>query len=281
MPPRWRIPLTVLITLLSLGVLRTPIFSAEAPTFSNLPATLDVSQEMTIDVNFAGDPRYYATKTYYLRGVFYQVDSQYCSFTQNNVGEWINSASDVTKLFKFDTNEVGSWSGQLKVKVDQDSSHFNGAGSYFFKVGRYTTGGSANWSDAQTLTITAPPPPPSDNPPPPEPDSPEENSPTNDSNSSNEETPEETVSTEQVNGEEEIVGLVAGATTKNPNTTKIASINLGTVLVATPPYEIIPATPSSSPSAKSSLTPWFIGGGVLLIAGGVVLLAWKRYNTRV
>ena len=120
----------------------------------NLPSLLDQSQELEADVflecSGCGDS--------YLRGVFYPDGTKYFGLTQNNQGQWIGTVSDKTQYFKVVQGDLseGSWSGKLKVKPDAGDSSYSGPGNYFFKVGRYTAGGSATWSNEASLSISGP-----------------------------------------------------------------------------------------------------------------------------
>ena len=125
----------------------------------NLPSSVDQSQEFQVDVNFSCPN----CSDSYLRGVFYPSGTSYFGYTQDNSGNWSNaSGSNCTSFFKIaqtDLNQFGSWSGQLKFKLDTQSSYYNGPGEYLFKVGRYTSSCSSPlWSSEVTIAVTGPTP---------------------------------------------------------------------------------------------------------------------------
>jgi hypothetical protein len=158
------------ITIL-LGFLRPEIIRASSFTFSGAPSTIHDETPFEVDVQLAtGDSN--KQKVNYLRAVFFAADStKYFGYTQSASGEWGNSASQKDTLFAITLNEEGSWSGKIRSKVDLNSSYYNDSGTYYFKVGRYTSEAdtSAQWSDnATSILITAkfsptpePPPKPS------------------------------------------------------------------------------------------------------------------------
>ena len=133
-------------------------------TFSNPPKSLNEDEEFEIDVSFVGESKTYASKKYFLRAVFSEKDStKYFGYTHNGKESWGNSGSDKSLLLEITTNDEASWSGKLKVKPDVTSSNFSGEGTYFLKVGRYTSqnDSSADWTDQEEevfISYTAPSP---------------------------------------------------------------------------------------------------------------------------
>lgn len=140
--------------------------AAVAPQFTDLPPSITVDQEIEILSSLAGDKKYYANKTYYLRGVFYKTGTSYFGLVQNNNGDWIGNESDRTKFYEIQTDSEGSWSGKLRVKADSENSNFKGNGGYYFKVGRYTSASdsSADWSGEQAVEIGGVSPTPTESP---------------------------------------------------------------------------------------------------------------------
>lgn len=135
--------------------------AATAVSFGSLPASIDQSQELELDValvctNCTGDS--------FIRGVFYPGGTSYFGFTKDNGGSWINAAGgSCTQYFKVAVTDLkdGSWSGKIRVKPDTGSSLFSGPGDYLFKVGRYTGScGTPTWSGELTVAITGPTPTP-------------------------------------------------------------------------------------------------------------------------
>lgn len=129
---------------------------------SNVPATVDQSQEFQADVGFACPS---CTSDSYLRGVFYPSGTSYFGYTEDNSGNWSNapggSCTTFFKISQTDFDKQGSWSGKLNFKPDAQSAYYNGPGEYLFKVGRYTSSCSSPlWSTETTIAITGPTPTP-------------------------------------------------------------------------------------------------------------------------
>ncbi|MBF8249748.1 MAG: hypothetical protein HW400_349 [Candidatus Levybacteria bacterium] len=123
---------------------------AVSVVISTPSSSLDNSQVLEVDtflqcLGSCGDS--------YLRGVFFQTEGDYSSFTQNISGEWIGSTSDRTSYFKITSSDLvqGTWSGKLRLKFDSSQSN----GNYFVKVGRYTgtVGSAATWSNFYPILI--------------------------------------------------------------------------------------------------------------------------------
>lgn len=129
---------------------------------SNLPSSIEKDQEFEIPVNLTGA----AVNTInYLRAAFYHESSttSYFGYTFNHEHNWYNgspSPIDPHKFLQISINPEGSFSGMLRIRTDIESSHFNGEGAYFLKVGRYTANADtpSDWSNAVSLTIHAPSP---------------------------------------------------------------------------------------------------------------------------
>lgn len=141
-----------------LGFLRPEAVQASSFTFSGAPSTIHDETPFEIDVQLATDDSN-KQKINYLRAVFFAADStKYFGYTQSASGDWGNTASQKDTLFAITLNEEGSWSGKIRSKVDLNSSYYNDSGTYYFKVGRYTSESdtSAQWSDNSTpILITA------------------------------------------------------------------------------------------------------------------------------
>lgn len=144
--------------ILLLGFLRPQITFASSFTFSGAPTTIHDETPFEVEVQLATDDSN-KQKINYLRAVFFAADStKYFGYTQSANGQWGNSASQKDTLFAITLNEEGSWSGKIRSKVDLNSNYYNDSGTYYFKVGRYTSESdtSAQWSDNSTpIFITA------------------------------------------------------------------------------------------------------------------------------
>lgn len=134
-------------------------------TISNTPASVDQSQEFSVNVALSCS----GCSDSYLRGVFYPSGTSYFGYTQDNTGNWSNSpGSACLSYYKVSQTDLvgGSWSGTLKFKADKDSTFYNGPGEYLFKVGRYTASCSSPsiWSNETTIAITGSTPTPTSGP---------------------------------------------------------------------------------------------------------------------
>lgn len=134
----------------------SPIFAADI-SFSNSPPTIQKDQEVVIDVSLSGAA---SNTVNYIRAAFYHADSPTSYFGQvfNHQNTWYNgtpSPIDAKQFLEVQVNNDGAWSGQLKIKVDTDSSYFKGNGQYFLKVGRYTASATSvsNWSSPSQIEI--------------------------------------------------------------------------------------------------------------------------------
>src|SRR3989344_1893924 len=146
----------LLYSALFLFLFSSKVFAAEI-SVSNVPSTIDQSQEFELDVEFScpgcGDS--------YLRGVFYPSGNSYFGYTQDNSGNWSNaSGSNCNTYFKIGETDLtdGSWNGKLKFKPDVENAYYSGPGEYFFKIGRYTPscGSPSVWSSEKIITISGP-----------------------------------------------------------------------------------------------------------------------------
>ncbi|MEO8581283.1 MAG: lamin tail domain-containing protein [Patescibacteria group bacterium] len=116
-------------------------------TYSAPPAETDVDHPFTLDVTLSGADQ---TAEYYIRGVFYkQNTTQYFGLTQNNDGNWQTDTNLVTQFYKI----TGNGTNTITFKPDTHSSDLIPNTSYFFKVGRYTPGGSLTWSEQTPAVV--------------------------------------------------------------------------------------------------------------------------------
>ncbi|MBU1322720.1 hypothetical protein KKE75_01545 [Patescibacteria group bacterium] len=218
--------------------------------FENLPTSVDEDNPFEVKINLIDAPK---ETVYYFRGVLFEAGkTSYFGYTYNHLGQWHNAPSEPTKFLEITTSPEGSWSGQLKVKADINSSYFKGEGEYEFKVGRYTAAGNfGSWSDntAAIKIIYTPPPSPSPSPsaspspaaspfpspsPSPSPTPIPSKSPSPKPSPSPEESlmPESATPTGEVLGENE-ASPTAETKKKNPLTLSFILIGLGITLLAT------------------------------------------------
>ena len=163
---------TVLLSfcLLSLFIVFSPsrIVSAAGFTLSSAQTSINVGDEFNVNVNFSISVA--NGTTYYLRGAFYQTSGNYCGFTWNG-SSWYNgpyTANNGWQQLLAVTINQSSWSGQLKAKIDPSDGNCQVSGNYYFKIQRYTSGGSSSFDDQNSLslnvTIPTPTPTPTNTP---------------------------------------------------------------------------------------------------------------------
>ena len=72
-----------------------------------------------------------------------------------NDGSWYSGSDDRGLWYSFLTDELGTWTGVIELKVDPEQSNYKGPGMYELKVGRYTKSGSsaAQWSESVAIEI--------------------------------------------------------------------------------------------------------------------------------
>ncbi len=120
---------------------------------SNIPSQInsDKSFNVSTSLSLPSSPNSHL----YLKGAFKKSDSSNY-FGQTKVsGSWVKNGANYSSQFKITTDDQGSWSGNLEVKVDNEDSGFSGSGDYIFKLGRYSASGSGpTWSNELTINIT-------------------------------------------------------------------------------------------------------------------------------
>lgn len=142
-----------------------PAYAAISFTISNPQQQGD---EVTIDVSLSRLTSSSCNEgSCYLQAAFTQPSPiRYFGFTKNQSGEWYEyiSSPDLSYMhstfFSFQPID-GSWSGQLTLKVNYESSNYKGPGQYNIKAWRYS-GKSTNPSgntDTLSIDIEGPPTP--------------------------------------------------------------------------------------------------------------------------
>jgi len=116
-----------------------------------VPSLISTADEFEVGVGLTGLGK---NTTYYLKGCFYQITTNYFGFTWNGI-EWIGNSDSYLKQPSVTTDSEGAATINLKIKVDTNDSGFAGPGNYNFKVARYTPSGSLSWSSDFPITITA------------------------------------------------------------------------------------------------------------------------------
>lgn len=263
--------LPIIISVYLLLLLATPVYAATVG-LSNVPASTNDEQEFAVAVTVSGAA---ANTTNYLRAAFYSevAPTSYFGYTFNHLGNWYNgspSPIDPHQFLQIQIGADGTWSGELKAKVDTEDSDFKGSGNYNFKVGRYTASGTSvsDWSASSLVSITITTPSPSPSPSPSPTSSPNAKSPSP--------TPKSTKT-------------LAKSPSPNPQAqsskTQSAAV-LGSKLestpTATPSASPLPsASPSPSPkteqrSNKTKTATILTGSGLVLIAAALAAFLWRR-----
>lgn len=116
-------------------------------TFSTNQITITPDQEITAQVTLSLQGQ--ANKTYYVEGAFKKDDgTNYFGLTWNNQIWTPYTASNQSTLLQIITDQNGSWTGELRIKLDEQSSFYTGPGNYLLRLKRFTsTGSSSSWSD--------------------------------------------------------------------------------------------------------------------------------------
>lgn len=141
----------IALGIICFNLLVRPALAALQLTFSSLPDSVDADNQFAADVSLVDAPQ---LKKYYLRAALFEAGkTSYFGYTFNHLGNWNNQPSDFVNYLEINTNDQGSWSGQLKAKADLGSTYFKGGGEYQFKIGRYTEGGSLSWSDNEDSLV--------------------------------------------------------------------------------------------------------------------------------
>ncbi|HMS22514.1 MAG TPA: hypothetical protein PKA38_02000 [Candidatus Levybacteria bacterium] len=130
----------------------SPVF-ASSLILSSQQTNLSSSDEFIVNAGFNISTS--DGTSYYLRGVFFKEGtSNYCGYTWNG-NSWYNgpySGGGFGQLLPI-TVYQGSWSGQLKAKIDSADAGCQSSGTYNFKIQRYTGGGSSSFDDQNNLTV--------------------------------------------------------------------------------------------------------------------------------
>jgi hypothetical protein len=95
----------------------------------------------------------------YLQGVLTNPSpTRYFGSTQNNSGNWVEYSSNpsieqIVNTFFAIEPIVGSWSGMLKIKFDQNNSNYRGPGEYLLKLRRFTGKSDSSAGESNILTV--------------------------------------------------------------------------------------------------------------------------------
>lgn len=148
----------ILLTLLWLwGVMAYPraVSAAIDVRFSDPPTHITQAQPFALAVTVSGAS---SSSEYYLRGVFFKEGTtQYFGKTLNQQGNWHDQSTEHQGFYQV----IGNGSVTVQFQPDPDSTHYQGPGQYYFKIGRYTAGGSVTWStQVANLEIVPPTPTP-------------------------------------------------------------------------------------------------------------------------
>lgn len=212
--------------------------------------------------------------------------SGYFGFSQNNQNDWYEYVGSPTTdfiqstFFNFEPEE-GSWSGKLKIKNNPSDSDYKGPGEYSLSVKRYTGKSTSSAGESNTLTVqlsyVLPTPIPTSTPSPTTTPTPFSATPTPTS------TPTPTPSsTPTPTDQEELIGIVACASTQDQESTQSSNADLFLLNDATESAlqsNIIDLT-SEQEQIKQTTKNWaFLYSGIGLVGGSVVSFLLKRYNS--
>lgn len=126
-------------------------------TISNIPSTIS-DEPFTFNVSVSGAQ----SGTNYLRANFFPTSTtSYFGYTYNG-SSFVNS-STCSDYPPITIDSSGNWDGTLQAKIDTSSGYYSGAGTYSFKVRRYTQSCSSSytWSNELTTTVSISTPTPS------------------------------------------------------------------------------------------------------------------------
>ncbi|MBI2617207.1 hypothetical protein HYW55_03685 [Candidatus Gottesmanbacteria bacterium] len=127
-----------------------PVYAKSSILLGNPSTSQITNSEEEVEVNVQLTMENSDGKTYYLRGVFYKSGStNYCGYTWNGTS-WFKgpyTGNNGWKNFLEVTISSQSASTTLLAKVDIDDSGCKEAGTYKFKVQRFTEGGSSTFDD--------------------------------------------------------------------------------------------------------------------------------------
>lgn len=129
--------------------LATPARAVTVTVSPLSPTTLSDSEERTVSVTIAGGIDETTSST--LRAAFTEPGkTSYFGCTKLAGGSFY-CGTDHTQFLSV----TGTGPFLLTLRPDAGNSNYKGPGTYEFKVGRYTPGGSVTWSETQTVTIAS------------------------------------------------------------------------------------------------------------------------------
>ncbi len=233
-------------------------------TLSSTQTSINAGDEFNVNVNFSISIA--NGTTYYLRGAFYQTSGNYCGFTWNG-SNWYNgpyTANNGWQQLLAVTINQSSWSGQLRAKIDSSDGNCQTSGNYYFKIQRYTSGGSSSFDDQNSLslnvTIPTPTPTPTSTPTPaPQPT----NTPTPTPTKSPTTTPV------KISSSSSIVPSVSSISSQ------LLSSNSSVLGITKEPTK--PVSNPQKTKQQNFLAPFFFGsGGIALASCGILLLLKKK-----
>lgn len=251
-----------------IGLFCGAVQRCEATTLSvsGQPEHIEASTPFEVDVSFSGSKSGCGNKSYYLVGLFSKSGNDLFGFTASSSGAWIDRTQPPQQAYMFTASEEGSWSGKLRVKANIDDDGFTGAGTYQFRVDRFTSTGTTKAESSNTVSIFLDYVPPATPTPTPSPQA------TTPATAGPTQTPTPATA-----------GLTPHPSTMptpkpSPSTTQLGATMAGQITYAPSGSVAGVATTieaDSSPVSSSRLIPWLILGGSLLVAGGVIPFGWK------
>ncbi len=148
----------VFIFFLFFVFLPTPVSAAVTVENPPLSVSADESFQVLVHLRIGSS----AGNSYYLRPMFSHssTPTSYFGSIKNHLDAWYNGepSIDYKQYKKVTMNEFNAWDGVVEIKASSGSSGYKGSGTYTFRLGYYTDGGSlSSTSDRSALaqmTIT-------------------------------------------------------------------------------------------------------------------------------
>lgn len=188
---------------------------------------------------------------YFLKGAFYK-DGSNNYFAKTKVGnDWVKNSQTYLSQYLVKTDSLGNWSDSIEVMPDADDSGFLGSGVYKFKIGKYSPSGGLVWSNSLDITINSisATPTPTATPKP---------TPTLSIAS----TPDPTKTDRSIVSSQTVSKL-----NKNPDLAQLPKLSSNSGVVSGVATNSSSASSLNTKSKPKTVWPFFVGGGVSLLAG--------------
>ncbi len=148
------IVLAFLLSLLYVFLNGKTIFAASV-TYTSPGQSFSYTDEIPLSVTLSISAR--DQESYYLRGVFYKEGSNnYCGLTWNGTAYYSGpyTTNDGWKNFLKVAITDNLWTGEVKLKIDNEDSGCRDSGVYQMKIERFTESGSGSFDNQEPLILT-------------------------------------------------------------------------------------------------------------------------------